>query len=77
LFGLGLYSVYQKEGVSFVAQYRDLLRHSGSESAVEIARRAGFNIETAKFWRDAMAPIEREIEFLEAHANGGRSIDVQ
>jgi len=68
LFGLGLYSLFLKEGDSFAARYRDLLLHSGSESAAEIARRAGFNLETTKFWQDAMLPLEREVEFLEAHA---------
>lgn len=68
LFGMGLYSLYRKEGAPFAARYRELLRATGSQPAVEVARRAGFDIEKAGFWKGAMAAFEPEIEFLEAQA---------
>lgn len=68
LFGLGLYSLYEAQGGAFASKYRELLRLTGSLPAVEVARRAGFDIETPDFWRGAMKPIEREVEFLEAQA---------
>ncbi len=68
LFGMGLYSLYRKEGAPFAARYRELLRATGSQPAVEVAHRAGFDIEKAGFWKGAMAAFEPEIEFLEAQA---------
>jgi len=73
LFGMGLYSLYKKEGSSFAARYRELLRATGSLPAVEVARRAGFDIEKAEFWRDAMAALEPEVNFLEARAAAGEA----
>lgn len=69
LFGMGLYSLYKRDGAAFVPRYRELLRATGSRPAIEVARRAGFDIETPEFWRNAMAAFEPEIEFLEARAS--------
>ncbi len=66
LFGMGLYSLYKKKGLSFAARYRELLRATGSLPAVEVARRAGFDIETPEFWKGAMMAFEPEVAFLEA-----------
>ncbi len=66
LFGMGLYSLYKKEGPSFAARYRELLRATGSLPAVEVARRAGFDVETPEFWKGAMMAFEPEVAFLEA-----------
>ena len=68
LFGMGLYSIYKKEGQSFAAQYRELLRSTGSLPAAEVARRAGFDIEKPAFWQTAMKAFEHEVEFLEAQS---------
>ncbi|MCX8014150.1 MAG: M3 family oligoendopeptidase, partial [Rectinema sp.] len=68
LFGLGLYGSYQKEGRLFAKRYREILRMTGSLSAVEVARRAGFDIESQEFWRTAMHVFEPHVAFLEAHA---------
>ncbi len=68
LFGLGLYSLYEEQGTAFASKYRELLRLTGSLPAVEVAKRAGFDIETPDFWRGAMRPLAREIEFLEQKA---------
>ncbi len=68
LFGLGLYSLYEEEGEAFASKYRELLRLTGSLPAVEVARYAGFDIETPEFWRGSMRPLAREVEFLERQA---------
>ncbi len=68
LFGLGLYSLYEEQGAAFASRYRELLRLTGSLPAVEVARRAGFDIEAPEFWRGAMRPLKREVEFLEQQA---------
>lgn len=65
LFGLGLYGLYRQEGASFAPRYREILRSSGSLSAVEVARRAGFEIESPEFWRTAMQVFEMDVAFLE------------
>lgn len=65
LFGLGLYGLYQQEGPSFAPKYREILRSSGALSAVEVARRAGFDIESPEFWRTAMRMFEQDVVFLE------------
>jgi len=65
LFGLGLYGLYRQEGASFAPRYREILRSSGSLSAVEVARRAGFEIESPEFWRTAMQVFEQDVAFLE------------
>ena len=68
LFGMGLFSLYKKEGAPFAARYRELLRATGSMPAAEVARRAGFDIETPDFWKGAMAAFEPEVAFLEEQA---------
>lgn len=68
LFGMRLFSLYKKEGAPFAARYRELLRATGSMPAAEVARRAGFDIETPDFWKGAMAAFEPEVAFLEEQA---------
>lgn len=68
LFGLGLYRRYREEGASFVPQYRALLRATGSMPAAEVARMAGFDIESPDFWMEAMREFEPEVEELEQEA---------
>ena len=65
LFSLGLYSRYRSEGPSFAGTYRDLLRDTGSMSAAELARKAGFDIENADFWRGGLAVVASRAEEFE------------
>lgn len=60
LFGLGLYERYRKEGPAFAAAYRNLLAETGSASAVDVAAKAGFDIEKPDFWLSAMTVFERQ-----------------
>jgi pepF/M3 family oligoendopeptidase len=66
LFGLGLYSVYQKEGQSFVPRYNELLRDTGQDWAAPLAKRFGIDITKRDFWRDSLRVIERQVERYEA-----------
>jgi pepF/M3 family oligoendopeptidase len=70
LFSLGLYARYQREGPSFAAAYKDLLRLTGRASAEEAARSAGFNIETVDFWLEGLGIIARRAREFEGLAAG-------
>ncbi|MDR0389436.1 MAG: M3 family oligoendopeptidase [Spirochaetaceae bacterium] len=64
LFSLALYAAFKNEKAESAGRYRDVLRATGSSSAEETARLAGFNIEEAAFWEQGMALIaSREAEF--------------
>lgn len=65
LFGLGLYSRYEKEGPAFAADYSALLRATGSAPAAEIGRKAGFDIEKIDFWRSGISVIAARVEEFE------------
>lgn len=65
LFGLGLYERYRQEGPGFARTYRELLASTGSASAVEVTKRAGFDIETPGFWKSAFSVFEREVDAFE------------
>ena len=65
LFGLGLYSLYQDQGTSFAPRYREILGQTGKASAEEIAKSAGFDLESREFWRAGLELIENKIsDFL-------------
>ena len=64
LFGLGLYECYKSEGPGFAQTYRQLLGRTGSASAVDVTRKAGFDIEKPEFWFSALSIFERQtVEF--------------
>lgn len=65
LFGLGLYERYEAEGPGFARSYRELLAGTGSASAVEVTKKAGFDIEKPDFWLSALSVFERQVEEFE------------
>jgi pepF/M3 family oligoendopeptidase len=65
LFGLGLYERYRSEGPGFARSYRELLAETGSASAVEVTRKAGFDIEKPDFWLSALSVFGRQVEEFE------------
>ena len=65
LFGLGLYARGAKEGPAFASAYRALLAGTGSATAVEVTRSAGFDIESRGFWRSGLAVFSAEAEEYE------------
>jgi pepF/M3 family oligoendopeptidase len=62
LFGLGLYAIYQERGPSFVPEYEDLLRSSGSATAADLAARFSIDIRKKAFWESSLRIIEARIE---------------
>ncbi|HEY9054772.1 MAG TPA: M3 family oligoendopeptidase [Rectinemataceae bacterium] len=66
LFGLGLYERYRTEGPKFASTYRSILASTGSASAVQVAREAGFDIENEDFWKSSLRIFSRRTEEFEA-----------
>ena len=60
LFGLGLYERYRQEGSGFVKAYRKLLSETGSMSAVDLTKKAGFDIESPEFWLSSLQVFARQ-----------------
>ncbi|MCE5255999.1 MAG: M3 family oligoendopeptidase [Spirochaetaceae bacterium] len=70
LFGLGLYERYRHEGPDFARTYRELLSETGSASAVDITRKAGFDIEKQDFWASALSVFDRQVDEFESLVKG-------
>jgi pepF/M3 family oligoendopeptidase len=62
LFGLGLYAIYRRRGLSFVPDYEALLAGTGEASAADLAARFGINIREKDFWAESLRVIERDID---------------
>lgn len=62
LFGLGLFSLYKEKGSSFTTQYRDILCKTGKTRAEDIAREAGFDLESPGFWEKGLEAITLKID---------------
>ena len=65
LFGLGLYARYREQGPSFAAVYREILAETGRMSAVDLTRKAGFDIEGKEFWRGGVEVFRGQIDEFE------------
>jgi oligoendopeptidase F len=65
LFGLGLYSLYKKEGTGFTERYNTILRATGGANAVDVVKGAGFDIESEEFWRSGIEAIRERVDELE------------
>ncbi|MBR3693905.1 MAG: M3 family oligoendopeptidase [Erysipelotrichales bacterium] len=66
LFARGLYAVYQREGASFVAKYKELLKATVYKDAEEVARLADIDITQKEFWCSALDSVVTMIdEFME------------
>jgi oligoendopeptidase F len=66
LFGLGLYSVYRERGAAFVAEYDELLRSTGEETAAGLAGRFGIDIRQRAFWDASLQLIAACIDRYES-----------
>ncbi len=62
LFARGLYAKYQKEGDSFVATYKEMLRRTASSDIEDCAAIAGVDLTKREFWCDGLKTIANEIE---------------
>ena len=65
LFGLGLYSRYREEGSPFTERYKDILYMTGTASAEDVTKAAGYDITTKDFWLSSLAMIEARVEQFE------------
>ena len=63
LFGTGLYDRYRSGESNFVERYDQLLSETGSATANEVTKNAGFDIETESFWLDG---IKQALKFTES-----------
>lgn len=65
LFAMGLYSLYIKEGESFVAKYKEMLRTTPSATMEECGAKMGIDLTGKDFWRGSLEIIAQNIdEFL-------------
>jgi pepF/M3 family oligoendopeptidase len=65
LFSLGLYARARQEGPGFASAYKGILRLTGQASAGDVARSAGFDIETEEFWQNGVGLIARRVAEFE------------
>lgn len=69
LLSRGLYGMFSKEGASFLPKYEDFLRLAGSDTAENVVKRTlGEDIETPKFWVEAIRSLEGPLNRLQALA---------
>ena len=54
LFGLGLYAQYLNDSEGFPRRYREILSLTGQQSAQDVGRAAGFDLQAPDFWREGM-----------------------
>ncbi|HOV62499.1 MAG TPA: M3 family oligoendopeptidase [Spirochaetia bacterium] len=65
LFGLGLFSLYQAQPEGFAERYETILAFTGKANAVDVVKKAGFDIETEEFWRNGIEVIRKHIHEFE------------
>ena len=62
LFALGVYARYQEVGESFVSEYSELLRATGCNSIVDVAKQANIDVHDVNFWRKSLATVTRNVD---------------
>jgi oligoendopeptidase F len=62
---LALYRMYQKEGVSFVPKYLDLLSSGGSEAPQTMLTKVGVDMNSEDFWQSGFDTIHEVVNHLE------------
>ncbi len=62
---LALYRTYQKEGMSFVPKYLDLLSTGGSEAPHTILAKVGVDMNSEDFWQSGFDTIREMVNQLE------------
>jgi len=66
LLSRGLYALFQKEGKDFLPRYEAFLRLTGSDTAVNVARRSiGADLESPEFWTASIRSLEKPLALLE------------
>ncbi|MDC7125576.1 MAG: M3 family oligoendopeptidase [Spirochaetales bacterium] len=72
LFGLGLYSIYKKEGDSFAKRYKEILSETGKASAEDVTKIAGYDITKKDFWQSSINIIVDKIDCFENLCKKGK-----
>lgn len=62
LFALALYGRYRQEGAPFAKTYESVLLDTGRMNAVEVTKRAGFDIESPAFWKSGIDIFIEQID---------------
>jgi len=62
LFAIGLYKIFETEGVKFVPKYKELLRSTGLNRAAELTAKFGIDIQKPKFWKDSLKIVEEQVD---------------
>ncbi|MCK5155554.1 MAG: M3 family oligoendopeptidase, partial [Spirochaetales bacterium] len=62
LFGLGLYALHEEQGESFRETYDTILYRTSRNSAGDVTKYAGFDIEGPDFWRQGIQVISRFVD---------------
>ncbi|HEX9787965.1 MAG TPA: M3 family oligoendopeptidase, partial [Candidatus Binatia bacterium] len=66
LLSRGLYSMFRREGASFIPRYERFLRLAGSDTAENVVKRTiGEDIEKADFWAAAISSLEEPLARLQ------------
>ena len=67
LFALGVFAQKEKLGDSFVYKYRNMLEHTGKDSAKNVAALLDCDIESEDFWQSSIDIVASYVEeFLNA-----------
>lgn len=62
LFALGLYSLFEKEGESFVEKYNALLNATATCTAEEAGKMVGIDLTDKAFWKAGLDQIAKKVE---------------
>ena len=62
LFALGVYSLYQAQGDSFLPKYDELLSSCGSDTIPNVAASVGIDVRSTDYWRGALSVIRAEAD---------------
>lgn len=62
LFALGLYSLFEKEGASFVGKYNALLNATATCTAEEAGKMVGIDLTDKAFWKAGLDQIAKKVE---------------
>lgn len=62
LFGKGIFAQYKKQPDGFVAEYKELLRATGSNNIVDCAKRMDVDVRDKAFWVQSLTEIKGDID---------------
>ncbi len=65
LFSLGLYSLYEQKGESFVNEYNNLLKSTGKMKIYDVCKLVGIDVRDKAFWKMSLDKIVESIDEFE------------